>query len=438
MKIKFVIIFYLALICLPFDEFPFGVYGFGVNKPLSLYIFLLFLILNIPVLLRLRYKNTELIIFSCILFLIICSFYISYLRYNSIDNQYKVLNEFLGGVITYLSFKAYADIKDEKALLKMFKIILGSYILASIFGIIEFVYIYIAKSDVIISFLQLFLSPRFYGYLYSGHRIQFSFGEPSFIGFHLFLVVFPIILLLNFKGYKIGKLLKFNTCIFLLLSFISLSGKFILDFLVFILAYIFLYKERLTTTKFKLLGLLSIVTLIGGFYLLNYTDLFSRFQNGLYEDSSGRVRSDLSIISLIAIKDHQLMGYGLGNFLDAFKNNISYVDESFGDNYELVTDYYLQNFYLHCYNMYGRILTETGIVGVFIFILIFFKLAKYSKHNFNKFVSVLLLYNLLQVDTFSFFQLSFWIALFLSPSFWEFLNMERKGEQEFEAETKAS
>lgn len=426
---NFKVFFILGIALLPFDEFPFEVYGLGSNKPLSLYLFLLFLLMNIQNLIRWKFLKYELITGLFFIFFISYSFLISIIRYGHINNITNVINEVIGGLIIYFAVKIYFNFCNENRLIKILRLLILSYISSVVLGILQYIYIYIYRFNWIISMLDLLLSPRYLGYLEWDRRIQFSFGEPSFIGFHLILIIFPIILLFINKGIKIRNIDKIIVSILFFLGIIGGSLKFLFDILVFVFFYIFYYDNGGKKSNRNKIILIAII-LLGMVYFINSDSsdkVLSRFQNGLTEDSSGKVRLDYSLTSFKAIEEKPFLGYGLGNFYYVIKENLQEVDPTFYRNEELAKAFNNKDVYLHPLNMYGRILSETGLFGLIWFIYIIMAIFKTIKHDkYSKFILFLLLYSLIQFDSFSFIQMNFWIALITSNVFREFVKSNKK------------
>ena len=145
-------------------------------------------------------------------------------------------------------------------------------------------------------------------------------------------------------------------------------------------------------------------------------------KNNLTESVSNKSRIGIQYASLQVFKEHPIVGVGYGQ--QAYHNRFFYPVWATKDNYEF--NLFYKNQFLKSfppgYNLYVRILTETGIVGItiylFILYLIFHQLRVLIKNRTDeeKILAVVLFIgflgitiNSLQIDTFRIY--GFWIYL---------------------------
>ncbi|MEG6532043.1 hypothetical protein V6C20_00390, partial [Caldibacillus thermoamylovorans] len=177
----------MAAFSLPFDSFPFNNYGLGSNKPLSLLFIGIFLIFNFTKLRKISlFKSDYIFMLFSILILALSLIKVSF-YYENIEGFLVFINSFFGFIIITLSIIVYLNNMDSVSNLKILKSIMFGYLVSLFFGIMELVY-FIFKIEGIGFILSFFLRD---GNYLSNQRVQFAFGEPSYIGFHMYLVLIP-------------------------------------------------------------------------------------------------------------------------------------------------------------------------------------------------------------------------------------------------------
>ena len=173
-------VFKLAVLFLPFENFFFAPSsGWATITPIILFIYML---LNYKILFEYikKYKKIFLIC-SCILFFnIILSLFMYF-------NLVKIINSMIPivlGITILVSFNIYYQ--KEKDIKSLSNLIFYSYLVSFFIGVVQFLSI---KLD--LNFMDTFFNFIFKRSYFGYNRVQFFFTEPSFIGMHLFGVLFP-------------------------------------------------------------------------------------------------------------------------------------------------------------------------------------------------------------------------------------------------------
>ena len=85
------------------------------------------------------------------------------------------------------------------------------------------------------------------------------------------------------------------------------------------------------------------------------------------------MRAGSLIIAKDIIVEHPLLGIGIIDNMDKLREKI---DEEY-------TSMKCLRWYMHYHNQYAQILTQTGVIGLIIFLLIFYNILKLSYINFE-------------------------------------------------------
>jgi O-antigen ligase len=160
-------------------------------------------------------------------------------------------------------------------------------------------------------------------------------------------------------------LLKYKLLFLVFIIFITLFFTFsrgawaglLLGLIVMLLIAIF--KKNLLMQKFLFVFIFTL-SLFGGILFYNYKDLvLARLSNDTrLEKKSTTERIESIKIAQKIIKDHWFLGIGIGNYGEEVRNNIIDQQPAF--------------FYQPVHNTYLLIWSEIGILGLFIFLCIFF------------------------------------------------------------------
>ncbi len=193
---------------------------------------------------------------------------------------------------------------------------------------------------VLVSFITLFQKFNIFKNLIKGFgsRPPGTMGGPIFLGLYFLLLVFiTFSFFLKEKGLKKKSFYLLASLLFIYIIF--LTGSRAAYFGLFIgLAYFILTfpKKRKLIFAFKILFLVSILLGAYGIYYLNAHNLISgRLSIKMAEDDP---RFSAWIVSIQAIKDHPLLGYGPENFSIAFDKyydpSLPFISRDWGSWYD--------------------------------------------------------------------------------------------------------
>ncbi|ATD54259.1 O-antigen ligase family protein [Clostridium chauvoei] len=408
----------LAFILITFDAFPFHKLGISLSSmPLS-YIFIgLFFIANLDNMIKLKIKKFELSIIMYALFMIIFTIITNYRNSFSSLGLNKFINEFILTFIGYFSIKLYLQVKKDYK--KILKLAINGIKISVFFGIIQFFYIHVMKLNFIFNILdKITLDTE---YLLWG-RISMNFGEPSFIGRYILLIIIPYLLLIEKKK----KSDNIYICAFIILGILSGSTRIVFDIAAGIVVLTFIYyKEiikKISLTKI-FIGSYIIILSILIMFVIKPDQVFGQIENVqeriaiIFDKDSGKkdlsteCRLSYSLIGPYSLKEKPF-GYGIGNYIYAYRDNIKSVNKNYMGNYELVSVYNRE--WLSSFNMYSRFMVETGILGCLFMLISIIGLFNKVKYN-REFTVILLLnlYNIIQSDFMAFIPMLIWISIFL-------------------------
>lgn len=414
---------YAAAFLFCIDDSPF-MFGNGY-RPISVVFICLYLLLQLPKLFRLKYRRIEIYIFAFMAVCLLISFaqvIVNHDRFVGLINAAETLGS---GFVCYLAFKLFVTEcgGDDVKFTRLFLWLIRGYGIAVAVGVLEFLYVYGAPSGFLSSIIHVFVERT--GYMTDG-RIHFSFSEPSFISLHTNLFLLPALVILKNKG-LLTRYHKIIVILFFALSLFSLSIRFYLDILVFIAAYLFLTSNF--KIFFKRLGIL-LVSCAAAAVLMNLVFVQNLFGLNSYHfyriadmienpgsagsDTSTMIRATYSRIGFESFMDHPLIGYGLGNYHDAYVahfHSINPADLQKAGELSLAVD----DYNLHTYDMFARLASELGSLGIAAALLVLYFLLSLRGGNFSKWMIFLVVYSQLQFDSFALIPLYFWMALLQSP-----------------------
>jgi O-antigen ligase len=300
------------------------------------------------------WSNTSFFVF---LYLLVVSFSVIFTQ--DYDTLYHNLYDLLRSVVFFILILYYVNYADsESRRNNMTKLFINGIIVGSS----------IAATVIIVFFLQ---KPSIHALL--GSSYEFRTGgwirDPNDVALMLDMAI--ILTYFIFKSLK-NKYMKilYLTSIFLCISAVILTlsrGGLIALFLIFV---IILYQER----KNKILMTIITIIIISIMFLFG-SYIFSRLstlsQLGSLQDKSLYLRLNLVKIAFKAIFHSPLFGVGLGDFP-------SYTRYFFSDSQ--LTNTVTHNAWLH-------IASETGLIGLFMYIMVFVTLIKSLNKN-EKFVKM--------------------------------------------------
>jgi len=237
---------------------------------------------------------------------------------------------------------------------------------------------------VLVSIIAVFQQYNIFGKIiipYAG-RPPSTMGGPIFLGLYLVLLVF-VTLSFFLKEKEIKKKLFYFSALLLFLYVILITGSraayfgLLVGFFYFILAwqksFFPLKKKNLLSVLKTLLTLLLIISAYGIYYLNTHPNLPNYLQESkIFQGFSNRLSINLIledprfsawIISLEAIKERPILGYGPENFSIAFDKHydpsLPYITKTWG------------NWYDKAHNFLFDIAVTAGIPALIIFISLF-------------------------------------------------------------------
>lgn len=410
---------YAAAFFMALDNFPF-MFG-GGYKPLSLLFLVIYVLLNLPFVFRIKLKKIEVMLFGILISAIIITLFLNIIFGYKFDGLIDATSSLGAGIVIYIAFKLFAQkhANDERKFIKLFVWMVRGYGLAVIIGVLQVIYIYVVHSASLYNIIHLFVNRDAFA---GAGRVHFTFSEPSFISLHTNLLLLPSIIILKNKGY-LTKSHKFIVFMFFLISLFSLSIRYFLDIFIFFILFSYftthkkLFVQRFVSFLFAsilVVGLLNIIFIQNIFSInsVHYNRMSNTIKNpvSITEDVSFLIRSTYTKVGISSFLDRPFLGYGLGNFHYAYVDHFFEVDqEALAKSSELRGA--VNNYSLSQYNMFTRMLSELGVIGIALSLLTLYYLASSKGHNFSKMMIILVVYSQLQFDSLAFIPLYFWIAL---------------------------
>lgn len=388
---------YLSLLLITFDGFPFYKFGFGSTKALSIIPIILFIIINIPNLFKIKLTKKEVIEIILIIAILGISFSMGKYEYRDISEFKASINMFLVYIITIWSLKLFFIKIDKTSLLNAFKCIYMSFSISLFFGILQFIYFYVSKNQIIYEFLTFFLRDTMY---LSGGRLQFNFSEPGTTALMLVCLFIPTIYIMYKLGYKFTKLDKLNIILIFLLSFLTKSITYYMFLCIIVILY-FLYFKRPRIKSILMMLFIVLVIFLGNFYInsdgfINYSrNSSNRFIRMIGDtsysnkDNSTQVRTGLWKLSIYGWMNKPINGYGWGYFKYALRNNYYKLDSVIANNSEMLGKLSKDN--QQTYSIYSTVLVEGGALGVIWLIVVLIPCFKYTRNRLRLFLYILLL-----------------------------------------------
>ena len=409
------LLIYSSLFFLFYDSFPFSKYHLGSPKALSIVFILLYFALNIFRIIKTKVLTMEKNIFIFFYFLIIVSLIKGNFVYESCSNSGKFIKEVIMFIIIYLAIKD-AFIYSKVSLKEAIYATLYGYCFNNIFGIIELIYVRTGNNS-ILKFLDYFLNST--NHLQNG-RVQFLFGEPSFVGTHITIVIIPLLLIAMNKKIKINMFIKVNLVLILFISFNSNSLRFIFDIAIgMVILYLTNDKKKNKKAIVAMIVLATLSAIMIPNIINRYSNnlVFMRIKNIINKESSIRdnslwARLDYSLVGFYSIKDNPILGCGGGYYDREYKKNIANVDEYYAENKELLRNY--DSDYLNSINMYARFTSEFGGIGVLFLVVFMIRMLKIKKTNIVQSCLIIIFYNWIQNDSFVLVHVISWICFIIN------------------------
>jgi len=394
-------IFKLALFLIPFDNLFFAPSaGWAAISPM---IFFVYLMLNLKQLKFLVFRKYQTKV-AFILFVLSYSFLLYFIYGVNFANLADSLISLFLGIGCYMALVIRYVVK-KNSITKDLKVLLCGYKVGFIYGLIKVIALK-ANIGFILAIFKL-IEKRYYD------RLAFSFTEPSFISIH----VFGILLLIFYLNKD--KYIKKQTGILILgysaLTLISGgSGRFLVDVTVIFIIYIL---HKLFSSKINIKKKALSLALIMGFsvvfcnMIITNERVSSLLSQGVYSDPSTASRFFRINASIKGYKEEPiraLFGAGIGNAYKFLQYGYSDALIEYKSSYktEVINLQYSKENQL--FSMPIKLISEVGIVGFTILIIVLFVFTKRHKGNMLALITIMWLY--VQFDSLAFY--SIWIYLF--------------------------
>lgn len=405
-------LFKIGLFLIPFENFFFAPSsGWAAIAPV---VFFIYLITKIKYVIKLLKKETRLILF-CILFFLFGI--VNAILHHSINFQTILRTAYTFGLGIAFYFALVIRFKIENHNIKKdTDILFYAYFISMFTGIFQWI-VYKYKIFTIIEVIRI-LSKRMYY-----PRVQFTFTEPSFIGFHLYGIVLIFYLFFKKENIKISKIHKIIMFIYPIINLaIGKSTKFMLDSFSVILILI-IYKFIICKQKIQIkIILFSILMIVLSFLFIFKNETMEIiwkkdprieriWKEGIYADgslASRWFRINGSIKGYVQDPKEIIFGYGMGNISIPFLKGYEEARKEYKSTFLLEVDElkYFKGHNLFC--MYTKIISEYGIIVLFLILILMF-----SKKYLAEYL--ILLYLNIQSDSYAFYGI--WLYLFIKKYF---------------------
>ncbi len=436
-------LFFLGLFFFPFNSYQ-GIAFLGEFKTESgaLFLFAGFLFLLFNTLFTKKiiipYKN---FIFQLVMLFIIWCLLTTILNLSSVTVNYfkstsgvnRFIRQYIALLISAFVFFIFyinvlAKMELKELLFKIRKVFLCSLIIASVYGFFEilisvfgYVFLYpILKVFNYFPFLEVDLHP--------GGRISAISYEPPFLAIYLITIsgwMFSYIL----TSKKVTRFLPAFSILILTYFSGSRTGLIVIFFQVFVFL-IFLYrdirfKKYVTNFAIGFLVIFSVLLVFKGEKLIqSVTEKIDSldFQKNLTKNVSNQSRFGMQYAALQVFLENPVTGVGFGQ--QAYHNRTHYPTWATRNNYEFELFYKnkKEKTFPPGYNLYTRLLAETGFIGFILFLMILYFslneiriLMKNAKEEEKTILIIVLIslsglyINWLQIDTFRIYGV--WLCL---------------------------
>ena len=314
------------------------------------------------------------------------------------------------GLSFFVSLNIYYEKnKDNKKTDRVVNILITTYMISLIIGLIQFIAIKF-NIDVIINFFDIVFKRS--GYLHIG-KVQYTFTEPSFISIHAFGVLLPLYLYLK------DKRLLYIICGFIITSFIYNSGlRIVIDTIVVLLIFAtyFLLKNR----KYRkyLFIIVTIIIVLFTIIINSNQRLKKIVGKGVYADASLAARYfriQSSIYGYYRSPINFMIGYGLGNSIIPITEGFDIAYSKYNNGYrdEVLGLQKYQNFSEDnaTFCMYTRIISEFGFVIFAILGIYIYKLIRSSNLEYKIPLLLTIVYLYIQFDSYAFYAM--WLLIII-------------------------
>lgn len=392
LKNIYTLLFFLGVFFMPFNDFE-GLSFLGEYKNEAATYFFLggFFVVCIEALLKTKlYFPIGSIYVRLILLFILWTLITFILNYNSISESYfkqtgginRFVRQFISLIISVLIFNVlFWNVIRKNNIKSVFygirKAMLWSLIFVFFYGFIETLIVVFDVKKIISFFYFLDVFPFVNGHLHIGKRISsVSYNVPA-LGNYLITItpwMFSYLITSKKSFQKLYPLL-----LVLFLTFFSGSRTALINVTIqFFLIGMFLISQRRFREKLyvilKYILPIFIVFLFfnrESFYSTIYQKLDSlNFSKNLTESISNKTRFGMQYASLCVFKDNPIIGVGLGQ--ETYHKRKYYPIWATENNHEFSAVFENEDIssFPPAYNIYTRLLAETGIIGTVIFIFL--------------------------------------------------------------------
>lgn len=447
LKQIYTLLFLLGMFFIPFNEFD-GLSFLGEYKDeAASYFFLLgFGVVCVENVLAKKiwfpYKNPLIVLLTAFIF---WTFLSTVLNYDTVSHNFykqtsgvsRYIRQTISllisaGCFSFLFWNVIKDMELTKSIRKIRKILLYSFVFVAVYGFIEIAIVYLGMGFLrpVLNLFDIF--PFVNTKLHASGRIGISsvtYEIPALGNYLIFVAPWMLSYIFTEK-----KWIKFapSLVVVILMLFSNARAAFVvigLQLICFVL--ILLHDERYR--KITAFGLKTVSALVLALVILKSETIYQavseradqlNFSKNLTQNGSNKSRFGMQYAALQVFKENPITGVGFGQ--GTYHMVPHYPYWATANNYEFKYFYKNQqdkSFPSH-YNMYTRLLSETGIIGTFLFLglvllciyysLIYWKIEKYE----IKYVGVILLLsfigftvNWFQTDFFR--QYGFWLCLVL-------------------------
>lgn len=375
-----------------------------------------------------------------ILFLLWCVLTILFNFPTVLDSYYKktsgvnrFIRQFVSLLIScviflYFYYYSIKDIELKEILQKIRKVLFFSLIVVCVYGFFEIIYLYSG-------FYPAYQVMRLFDYFpftefdiqLNGRISSVTWESPALATYLITIAGWMFSYIITNKSlYK-----YIPTLSILVLTYYSGSRTALIVILVQLLVFLFIYLNKKQLIKlfllFSITALFAAVTIFLSKPERMLYDIEKKiesldFKGNLKTNISNQSRFGIQYANLMVFKEHPITGAGFGQ--QGFHAVNYYPIWAKKDNWEFKYMYLNKNdpSFAPGYNLYIRLLAETGIIGAFIFLLFIYYLIKktywFSKSSKKetKVLGIILLVsfsgyvlNFMQLDTFRIF--GFWICL---------------------------
>lgn len=443
LKKTYELLFMIGIFLIPFNSFSYRIPAMGEFSRESAIIFLLLgvvcLFIHAVVTGKFYYPKSSFLLKILITFLAWCIIAtllnLSYLFegvYKTIFGYERFLRQFLSLLLSVVLFIFYYNVlhhKTDKEILNYIrKIFLASFIIVSLYGVLEIAIVFFNASflNPVVNLFDLLPFVDVWIDIYNYRASSITFEPPALAIYLMTVAGWMFSYILTHK--KWWKWLPAIMVIILAYYSKSRTAQAIILMQVAVFAFFYIKHFKIpfkTTFRVASLGVVAMFIAFLSFSSLRTSlkesiDGFN-FKKNLASNVSNQSRLGIQVAAFEVFKGHPVYGVGYGQA--AYHMRPYYPDWATRNNYEFRIMYLNQKLlaFPPIYNWYTRLLAETGIIGLLIFLaftvsLFYILIKSYIKNENENLLEIVLFIsfvgyfiNWLQVDTPRVF--GFWICL---------------------------